>query len=99
MTELSSDFFIKLPEEMAKDPLVRKIAERMINRSNSGIIKYGDTMVTTKMDLKKAINNTIEELLDAAVYLERAVVEIEKTEVASVYLERAVEIEKIKNGS
>ena len=50
----------------------------MINRSNSGIIKYGDTMVTTKMDLKKALNNTIEELLDAAVYLERAVAEIDK---------------------
>tara|TARA_R100001082_G_C4362382_1_gene160027 strand:+ start:1089 stop:1334 length:246 start_codon:yes stop_codon:yes gene_type:complete len=78
MTELSTNFLVKLPEETAKDPLVRKIAERMINRSNSGIIKYGDTMVTTKMDLKKALNNTIEELLDAAVYLERAVAEIDK---------------------
>tara|TARA_R110002051_G_scaffold3811_3_gene20431 strand:+ start:2642 stop:2911 length:270 start_codon:yes stop_codon:yes gene_type:complete len=70
MTDLSTKDLISLPEEMAKDPLVRKIAERMINRSNMGIKKYGNTMQTANIGLISGIENTIEELLDAAVYLE-----------------------------
>jgi hypothetical protein len=70
MTDLSSKDLISIPEEIAKDPLVKKIAERMINRSNMGIKKYGNTMQTANIGLISGLDNTIEELLDAAVYLE-----------------------------
>tara|TARA_Y100000593_G_scaffold54955_1_gene102648 strand:+ start:458 stop:718 length:261 start_codon:yes stop_codon:yes gene_type:complete len=70
MTDLSSEDLISIPEEIAKDPLVKKIAERMINRSNMGIKKYGNTMQTANIGLISGLDNTIEELLDAAVYLE-----------------------------
>ena len=80
MTDLSAKNLIFIPEKIAPDPLVRKIAERMINRSNVGIKKYGDTMDQTKMGLTAALKNTVEELLDAAVYIEKAVTLLEGEE-------------------
>ena len=72
MTDLSTKDLVILSKDLVPDPLVRKICERVINRSNVGIKKYGNTMEQINMDLKSAIENTIEELLDAAVYLEKA---------------------------
>jgi len=70
MTDLSAKDLISIPDEMAKDPLVKKICEKMINRSNMGIKKYGDTMANAKYGLISGIDNAIEEALDLAVYLE-----------------------------
>ena len=70
MTDLSSKDLITIPDEIAKDPLVKKIAERMINRSNMGIKKYGNTMAGANYSLISGIDNAIEEALDLAVYLE-----------------------------
>jgi|TARA_R110000824_G_scaffold392557_1_gene591033 hypothetical protein len=53
------------------DPLVEKIAKRMLARSNAGIIKYGNTMRTAEKPLVEWIGDTQEELLDAIVYLEK----------------------------
>ena len=77
MTDLSTKDLITISKEIAPDPLVRKIAERLINRSNVGIKKYGNTMANTNMGLTSALKNTIEELLDAAVYIEKAVTLLE----------------------
>ena len=44
MTDLSAKDLVSIPDEIAKDPLVKKICEKMINRSNMGIKKYGNTM-------------------------------------------------------
>ena len=49
------------------DPLVKKICMRMLDRSNDGIIKYGNTMRTAQ----KPLIDWITELLDAVVYLEK----------------------------
>jgi len=70
MTDLSAKELITIPDEMAKDPLVKKICEKMINRSNMGIKKYGDTMANANYGLISGIDNAIEEALDLAVYLE-----------------------------
>ena len=61
-----------------QDLLVQKLMNQMAKRSEAGVIKYGNTMVTTKMDAIKAIDNAIEEALDLAVYLEKAKVELKK---------------------
>ena len=42
---------VKIPDDIAKDPLVKKICERMINRSNAGIVKYGNTMIDANIGL------------------------------------------------
>lgn len=70
MTDLSTKDLITIPDEVAKDPLVKKICEKMINRSNMGIKKYGDTMANANYGLITGIDNAIEEALDLAVYLE-----------------------------
>ncbi len=70
MTDLSTKHLITIPDQMAKDPLVKKICEKMINRSNMGIKKYGNTMSEANYSIVSGIDNTIEELLDAAVYIE-----------------------------
>ena len=44
---------------------------RMLDRSNDGIVKYGNTMRTAEKPLIEWINDTQEELLDAVVYLEK----------------------------
>jgi|TARA_R110002110_G_scaffold44429_1_gene136952 hypothetical protein len=61
---------ISIPEDIAKDPLVKKICERMINRSNAGIKKYGNTMSEANIGIISGLDNAIEEALDLAVYLE-----------------------------
>jgi len=70
MTDLSAKDLISIPDDIAKDPLVKKICEKMINRSNMGIKKYGDTMANANYGLISGIDNAIEEALDLAVYLE-----------------------------
>jgi hypothetical protein len=70
MTDLSAKDLISIPDDIAKDPLVKKICEKIINRSNMGIKKYGDTMANANYGLISGIDNAIEEALDLAVYLE-----------------------------
>ena len=53
------------------DPLVKKICMRMLDRSNEGIVKYGNTMRSAEKPTIEWINDTQEELLDAVVYLEK----------------------------
>jgi len=53
------------------DPVVRTVIQRMTARSKEGIKKYGCTMERTDVTTSGWIDHTIEELLDAAIYLER----------------------------
>ena len=53
------------------DPIVSTVINRMTKRSQEGIKKYGCTMMRTDIDTIGWIDNAIEELLDAAIYLER----------------------------
>jgi len=60
------------------DPLVQDLMNRMAARSEAGINKYNNTMVTTPMSAVAAIDNAIEECLDQAVYLEKAKRELQE---------------------
>ena len=54
-----------------KDPLVQKVIDRIARRANTGIKKYGNTMVTSTKGYVEWINEVQEELGDAIVYLEK----------------------------
>lgn len=47
------------------------VAAKMIERSRFGLTKYGQTVETNPLDLIEWLTHLQEELMDAAVYLER----------------------------
>lgn len=53
------------------DPVVATVIQRMSDRSAEGMEKYGCTMMRDDVTTVGWIDHAIEELLDAAVYLER----------------------------
>jgi len=69
-----------MKEKKTKDPIVTELMNQMADRSNVGILKYKNTMKTTRMNKIQAIENAIEEVLDCAVYLKKAVHEIKEEE-------------------
>ena len=78
MTDLNPDNLIKLDPEIVKDPLVRGICESLINRSNMGILKYGNTMEEMDKPIQKLLDDIIEESLDAVVYATKAKIKLRK---------------------
>ena len=56
---------------ITKDPLVQKVIDRMADRSESGIKKFGNTMDQANKSLEEWILDTQEELMDACLYLEK----------------------------
>ena len=78
MTDLNPDNLIKLDPEIVKDPLVRGICESLINRSNMGILKYGNTMEKMDKPIQKLLDDIIEESLDAVVYATKAKIKLRK---------------------
>ena len=78
MTDLNPDNLIKLDPEIAKDPLVRGICESLINRSNMGILKYGNTMAEVDKPIQALLDDIIEESLDAVVYATTAKIKLRK---------------------
>ena len=59
-----------------RDPVVERVVDKFIKRSDIGYAKYGTTLHeerTTKMkDLLKYLNDVQEELMDAVLYLQTA---------------------------
>ena len=59
-----------------RDPVVERVVDRFIERSDVGYAKYGTTLHeerTTKMkDLLKYLNDVQEDLMDAVLYLQTA---------------------------
>ena len=74
-----------MKEKKTKDPIVTELMNQLADRSNRGILKYKNTMKSARMNKIQAIENSIEELLDAAVYLKKAVNEL-KQEEEEIYL-------------
>lgn len=78
MTDLNPENLVKLDPEVAKDPMVREICEKLINRSNMGIKKYGNTMADMNKQVIPLLEDCIEEGLDLVVYCYKAKKKIEK---------------------
>ena len=53
------------------DPIVERVCQRLIDRSIAGQRKYGKKMTRQDIDFLGWLNHLQEELLDAAVYVER----------------------------
>ena len=74
-----------------RDPVVERVVDRFIERSDVGYAKYGTTLHeerTTKMkDLLKYLNDIQEELMDAVLYLQTAKEEIEDAKKSLTYPE------------
>tara|TARA_R100000700_G_C3166571_1_gene141637 strand:+ start:1249 stop:1497 length:249 start_codon:yes stop_codon:yes gene_type:complete len=64
-----------------KDPLVQKVLNRMAERSESGMKKFGVSMQDAEQSLEHWITNTQEELSDTILYLEKLKEEIRKKEI------------------
>ena len=59
-----------------RDPVVERVVDRFVSRSNVGFEKYGTTLQnerTVKMkNLQKYLNDIQEELMDAVLYIQTA---------------------------
>ena len=66
-----TDLDPKLLDNKTDDPLVQNVIKRLATRSNMGIKKYGSTFDQAKKTPAELFEDIIEELLDAAVYLEK----------------------------
>ena len=64
-----------------KDPIARKVIQRIADRSEAGTKKFGDTFDQTNKTLEETIIDTQEELGDAMIYLEKALQIIRKKEI------------------
>ena len=62
------------------DPIVIDVIDKFRERSTNGILKYGTTLDSNKLELKAWINHTMEELMDATLYLMKIYRELEEKE-------------------
>jgi len=58
-------------EDDTLDPIIERVCQRLIDRSIAGQRKYGKKMTRQDIDFLGWLNHLQEELLDAAVYVER----------------------------
>ena len=67
-----------------RDPVVERVVDKFVSRSNEGFRKYGTTLDderTSKVkDLDKYLNDVMEELMDAVLYIQTAREEIADNE-------------------
>lgn len=68
-------------EREAKDPVVEKNREMLLQRSNVGVKKYGTTLHQNGGDLAYWLTHALEEGLDFVNYLQRAKQQLEDTTV------------------
>lgn len=57
-----------------RDPVVERVVEKFVQRSDVGFAKYGMTLEQERIDkvkgLRKYVNDVQEELMDAILYLQ-----------------------------
>ena len=54
-----------------RDPIIKKVIDKFIERSNTGYKKYGVTLHDDEPNLHKWLNHIQEELMDAINYIEK----------------------------
>ena len=73
-----------------RDPVVERVVDKFISRSDVGFKKYGVTLDSDPSDIFAWINHLQEELMDATLYLQKL------KETASVELQEAL-LKKYEN--
>jgi len=61
------------------DYTVNCVCDDLYKRSVLGLQKYGCTTYDNNLDLLEWLNHAYEEMLDQAVYIKRAIIEIERS--------------------
>ena len=54
-----------------RDPIIEKVVDQLVSRSDVGYEKYGVTLDEDVKDIQKWLQHLQEELLDAANYVEK----------------------------
>ena len=54
-----------------RDPVVERVVDKFISRSDIGFKKYGVTMEEDNSNLKEWLNHLQEELMDAILYIQK----------------------------
>ena len=71
-------------EIIFRDPVVERVVDKFVSRSNEGFRKYGTTLDDERRskikDLDKYLNDVMEELMDAILYIQTAREEIADNE-------------------
>jgi len=65
-----------------RDPLVQKVIDRIVKRSDAGIKKFGNTMDVSTKPTISWINDIQEELSDGIIYLEKLKTILKEEETA-----------------
>ncbi len=55
-----------------RDPVVERVVDKFIQRSNVGFKKYGVTMDEDTLSKKEWLNHLQEELMDAILYIQKS---------------------------
>ena len=55
-----------------RDPVVRRVCQKFVDRSNVGFEKYGVTLQDDPSEMLAWLNHLQEELMDAVLYLQKA---------------------------
>ena len=55
-----------------RDPVVRRVCQKFVGRSNVGYEKYGVTLEDDPSKMLEWLNHLQEELMDAVLYLQKA---------------------------
>ena len=64
-------------KNLTKDKIVLQVMNDLNDRSRVGVEKYGVTLERDDLSLKDWLQHLLEELMDATLYLKRAIIEIE----------------------
>ena len=71
-----------------RDPVVERVVDKFVSRSNVGFEKYGQTLDTERKtgvkDLSAYLNDVQEELMDAILYIQAAREELEEATSGSL---------------
>tara|TARA_R110002153_G_scaffold250565_1_gene407351 strand:- start:59 stop:310 length:252 start_codon:yes stop_codon:yes gene_type:complete len=55
-----------------RDPVVERVVDKFVSRSDVGFEKYGITLESDPSDVQEWLNHLQEELMDAVLYLQKA---------------------------
>jgi hypothetical protein len=67
------------------------VCEEIAQRQQLGINKYGTTVADNQLSLREWLQHALEESLDQAIYLRRAIAEIDKQSATALDNERESE--------